>query len=85
MAVCTWLVEVANPLLTDPDALDAGWYPDFPSDMTVIVECGAPAVEDDAGRFRCEAGHFRGTLEEELGPNGYEWQREQADRGRYGA
>lgn len=78
--ICTWLVERANPLLFDAEAADAGWFPESPSDMTVVVECGAPAVEDDEGRFRCEAGHFKGTLEEELGPYGYEWQREQEDR-----
>lgn len=84
---CTWLVEVPNPLLKDDDALDAGWFPDSPADMVVIVECGAPATEDDEGRFACEAGHSRGTLEEELGAGGLEWRREQDDRyaetGRY--
>lgn len=75
---CTWWVEVANPLLSDPDALDAGWFPESKEEMTVIVECGAPAVEDAEGRFRCEAGHSRGTLEEELG--GLEWRREMEDR-----
>lgn len=78
--ICTWLVERPNPLLSDPEALDAGWYPESPADMTVIVECGAPATEDAEGRFSCEAGHSRGTLEEELGAGGLEWQREMADR-----
>lgn len=77
---CTWLVERPNPLLTDDAALDAGWYPESPADMVVVVECGAPSQEDDEGRFRCQHGHERGTLEEELAPGGNEWVREQYDR-----
>lgn len=30
--------------------------------------------------MECAAGHTMGTLEEELGEGGYEFQREQADR-----
>jgi hypothetical protein len=67
---CSWLVE--RPTF-HPE-------PDFPSDLYRVEDCGAPAYVDTEGRFVCEHGHSRGTLEEELGPLGNEWQREQYDR-----
>jgi len=72
---CTWLVEVRNPAFECED-----WYPDSPSDLTVVVECGADATHYTDGSFRCEAGHAMGTMEEELGPYGNEWRREQEER-----
>jgi len=72
---CSWLVEVRNPGFDDPD-----WYADSPADLTVVVECGAPMTGYTDGSWHCEAGHAMGTLEEELGPYGNEWQREQEER-----
>jgi hypothetical protein len=74
-STCSWLVERPNPNFANPD-----WYPDFPSDVHVVEECGADAVEFEAGGFECQAGHAMGSLEDELGPFGNEWQREQAER-----
>jgi hypothetical protein len=67
---CSWLVErpSGNP------------EPDFPEDCYVIEECGAPSIEFESGGFTCAAGHAMGSLEEELGPFGNEWQREQDER-----
>ncbi len=76
-APCDWLVEVPTASLFPPEA---EWYPDSPADVYTIVPCGALALYDTEGRIRCEAGHFKGTLEEELGAGGYEWQREQEER-----
>lgn len=67
---CTWLVE--RPTF-HPE-------PDFPSDLYRVEDCGAAAYTDGEGRFVCEHGHSRGTLEEELGAGGLEWQREQHER-----
>lgn len=72
---CTWLVERRNPAFDCPD-----WYPDSPSDLTVVVDCGAPSTFYTDGSFECEAGHEHGTLEQELGPFGREWEREQMER-----
>jgi hypothetical protein len=51
VGACNWLVEYANPALSDPD-----WYPDFPSDMTVIQDCGARMFGTDWGWY-CDNGH----------------------------
>lgn len=67
---CFWLIEIPS---NNPE-------PDFPEDTYLIVECGAPLYTDPEGRFECAAGHSRGTLEEELGAGGLEWQREEAER-----
>lgn len=74
---CGWLVEIPTASLFPPEA---EWYPDSPSDVYTVVECGAAEFADAEGRSRCRHGHERGTLEEELGAGGYEWAREQADR-----
>jgi hypothetical protein len=78
---CTWLVERPHPGLSDPTG---EWYPDSPSDMTVTEECGAMARYYTDGSFECDNGHSMGSMEEELGPYGNEWQREQEDRMQYG-
>lgn len=67
---CAWAVQVPSG---NPE-------PDFIEDTYVIEDCGAPAVYFEAGGFRCEAGHSLGSLEEELGPFGNEWAREQEER-----
>lgn len=53
---CTWLVQVRNPAFNDPE-----WYPDSPSDVHVIVPCGAPTrvvkVSAYGTHTCCDAGH----------------------------
>jgi hypothetical protein len=70
---CTWLVERRNPAFDNPD-----WYPDSPADVNVIVECGAPATDDEDGGFHCKAGHRRSPRDAD--PGGFDFQMEQAER-----
>lgn len=53
---CSWLIEIRNPAFNDPE-----WYPDSPSDVYRIIECGAPVhvvkVTAYGEHTRCENGH----------------------------
>ena len=74
---CTWLVQVPTWTLVPAEA---EWYPDSPSDVYTIVECGAPVTVDSDGAYGCTNGHRHAGLEAELGPYGLEWEREQSER-----
>lgn len=63
---CFWLIE--GPRTEDGDRTE--------------FECGAPARGYSDGSFDCDNGHAMGSMYEELGPYGNEWQREQEERGR---
>lgn len=59
---CDWTVERPNPLLTDPEAQEAGWYPDFPTDMVVIEPCGG-RIEPGATTPHCPHHHHLLTMD----------------------
>ena len=76
---CPWLIEVAR-VITEEMA-EAGWYPDFPSDLVEIIECRGRMYADLPDGQRCEHGHEFGNMERRLGPWGTEWQREREEAG----
>lgn len=76
--LCDWLIEVRRPV-TD-EMVEAGWYPDFPSDLVMEVECGLPMHPHGPDGWICANGHEFGNMERRYAPFGDEWQAEQAER-----
>lgn len=60
-AACSWLVQVPTASLYPPEA---EWYPDSPSDVYTVVDCGARLFDDGHGSYHCEAGHRHVSFED---------------------
>ena len=77
--VCDWLVEVPEALFHAPEE---EWYPDFPSDVYRVVECGARVSSTDGSDDHtvCDAGHHRIPYAEDAAPGGPAWESEARER-----